>query len=84
MPAQKDSQWVLKMMQQADAIIKGAPCYWGNISGQMKLMFDRQVYGMMRDTNRFPRPGLGTFCSNSRAELSVLCVRKPAMQVSKS
>ena len=54
--AEDDSQRVLKMMQQADAIIMGAPCYWGNIPGQMKLMFDRQVYGMMRDTARFPEP----------------------------
>ena len=54
--AEDDSQRVLKMMQQADAIIMGAPCYWGNIPGQMKLMFDRQVYGMMRDTPRFPEP----------------------------
>ena len=37
-------------------LIMGAPCYWGNIPGQMKLMFDRQVYGMMRDTPRFPEP----------------------------
>ena len=54
--AEDDSQRVLKMMQQADAIIMGAPCYWGNIPGQMKLMFDRLVYGMMRDTDRFPEP----------------------------
>ena len=51
-----DSQGVLKMMQEADAIIMGAPCYWGNIPGQMKLLFDRIVYGMMRDTPRFPEP----------------------------
>lgn len=51
-----DSQRVLKMMQDADAIIMGAPCYWGNIPGQMKLLFDRIVYGMMRDTPRFPKP----------------------------
>lgn len=51
-----DSQRVLRMMQEADAVIMGAPCYWGNIPGQMKLMFDRQVYGMMRDTPRFPQP----------------------------
>ena len=37
--AEDDSQRVLKMMQQADAIIMGAPCYWGNIPGQMKLRF---------------------------------------------
>ena len=54
--AEDDSQRVLGMMQDADAIIMGAPCYWGNIPGQMKLMFDRQVYGMMRDTPRFPEP----------------------------
>ena len=54
--AEDDSQRVLKMMQQADTIIMGAPCYWGNIPGQMKLMFDRQVYGLMRDTPRFPEP----------------------------
>ena len=51
-----DSQRVLKMLQDADAIIMGAPCYWGNIPGQMKLLFDRLVYGMMRDTPRFPEP----------------------------
>ena len=51
-----DSQRVLKMMQDADAIIMGAPCYWGNIPGQMKVLFDRIVYGMMRDTPRFPEP----------------------------
>ena len=50
--AEDDSQRVLKMMQEADAIIMGAPCYWGNIPGQMKLLFDRIVYGMMRDTPR--------------------------------
>ena len=50
--AEDDSQRVLKMIQEADAIIMGAPCYWGNIPGQMKLLFDRIVYGMMRDTPR--------------------------------
>ena len=54
--AEDDSQRVLKMIQNADAIIMGAPCYWGNIPGQMKLLFDRIVYGMMRDTPRFPEP----------------------------
>ena len=51
-----DSQRVLKLIQEADAVIMGAPCYWGNIPGQMKLLFDRIVYGMMRDTPRFPEP----------------------------
>lgn len=51
-----DAQRVLKMIQDADAIIIGTPCYWGNIPGQLKLLFDRIVYGMMRDTPRFPEP----------------------------
>ena len=54
--SQDDSQRVLKMIQDADSVIMGAPCYWGNIPGQMKLLFDRIVYGMMRDTPRFPQP----------------------------
>lgn len=54
--SQDDSQRVLKMIQDVDAVIMGAPCYWGNIPGQMKLLFDRIVYGMMRDTPRFPQP----------------------------
>lgn len=54
--ATDDSQRVLQMMREADAIIIGAPCYWGNIPGQMKLLFDRIVYGLMRDTPRFPEP----------------------------
>lgn len=51
-----DSQRVLQMLRNADNIIIGAPCYWGNIPGQLKLLFDRMVYGMMRDTDRLPEP----------------------------
>lgn len=51
-----DAQRVLTLIEQADAIVIGAPCYWGNIPGQLKLLFDRIVYGMMRDTPCFPEP----------------------------
>ena len=51
-----DAQRVLTLIEQADAIVIGAPCYWGKIPGQLKLLFDRIVYGMMRDTPRFPEP----------------------------
>lgn len=51
-----DAQRVLALIQQADAIVIGASCFWGNIPGQLKLLFDRIVYGMMRDTTRFPEP----------------------------
>ena len=46
--AEDDSQRVLKMMQQADAIIMGAPCYWGNIPGQMKLALEHSVQTVAR------------------------------------
>ncbi len=52
-----DTVKVLAMIKEADALIIGAPCYWGNIPGQMKLLFDRIVYGMMGEsTNGLPRP----------------------------
>ena len=83
--AEDDSQRVLKMLQDADAIIMGAPCYWGNIPGQMKLLFDRIVYGMMRDTPRFPEPLMkGKISgSSSREVLSVLCVKSAAIPASR-
>ncbi len=44
-----DTVRVLEKLRWADAIILGAPCYWGNIPGQMKVLFDRLGYGMMRE-----------------------------------
>jgi len=52
-----DAAKVLEQIRRADALIVGAPCYWGNIPGQMKLLFDRLVYGMMGEaTSGLPRP----------------------------
>ncbi len=52
-----DAAKVLEQIRNADALIVGAPCYWGNIPGQLKLLFDRIVYGMMGETpNGLPRP----------------------------
>lgn len=52
-----DAAKVLEQIRNADALIVGAPCYWGNIPGQMKLLFDRIVYGMMGETpSGMPRP----------------------------
>ena len=39
-----DAQRVLKQIEEAHALIIGAPCYWGNLPGQLKVMFDRIVY----------------------------------------
>ena len=47
-----DSQRVLKMIQHCDLLIIGAPCYWGNIPGELKILFDRIVYGMMDESKR--------------------------------
>jgi putative NADPH-quinone reductase len=51
-----DTIQVLEKLRWADAVVMGSPCYWGNIPGQMKVLFDRLVYGMMHDTPRFPEP----------------------------
>ena len=52
-----DAQRVLTLIQQADALVIAAPCYWGNIPGTLKLLFDRIVYGMMDESPRgFPKP----------------------------
>lgn len=45
-----DSVKALAMINRCQAIVIGAPCYWGNIPGQLKTMFDRIVYGMMGES----------------------------------
>lgn len=42
-----DAQRILGLITECDALVVGAPCYWGNMPGMLKLMFDRMVYGMM-------------------------------------
>ena len=42
-----DAKQVLHLVQDCDALIVGSPCYWGNMTGQLKMLFDRWVYGMM-------------------------------------
>ena len=42
-----DAQRVLEKIKAADALVVAAPCYWGNIPGTLKLLFDRMVYGLM-------------------------------------
>lgn len=52
-----DAQHVLQELTAADALVVGAPCYWGNIPGQFKILFDRIVYGLIGDNSgRIPRP----------------------------
>ena len=36
-----DAQHTLQKIQWADVLIVGSPCYWGNMNGHMKVVFDR-------------------------------------------
>lgn len=45
--APDDSLRVINAFARADAFLIGAPCYWNNIPGPMKTMFDRMVYSLM-------------------------------------
>ncbi len=45
-----DAQRVLRHIKQCEVLIIGAPCYWGNMPGTLKLLFDRIVYGLTADS----------------------------------
>lgn len=52
-----DSQYVLDLIRNCDGLIVGSPCYWGNMTGQLKVLFDRMAYGMLDDSGHgFPKP----------------------------
>lgn len=42
-----DAVRTLAKIKTADVLIVGSPCYWGNMNGHLKMLFDRMVYGMM-------------------------------------
>lgn len=39
-----DISSIADAIKSADRIVIGAPCYWGNMPGSLKTMFDRLVY----------------------------------------
>lgn len=50
-----DAHRVAEAIRSADALIVGSPCYWGNMNGSLKVLFDRLVYVMMGEkTNGMP------------------------------
>lgn len=52
-----DAQRILSLISWADALIVGSPCYWGNMPGTLKVLFDRMVYGLMGESPKgMPRP----------------------------
>jgi len=50
-----DSQKVVRLINECDSLIVGTPCYWGNMNGQLKVLYDRMVYGLM-DENSYGLP----------------------------
>lgn len=53
-----DAQRVLRLLQGCDGVVIGAPCYWGNMPGTLKLLLDRLVYGLMGESRRGVPVGL--------------------------
>lgn len=52
-----DTQRTLRKIEEADALIIGSPCYWGNMNGYLKVLFDRMVYGLIGESPRgIPTP----------------------------
>ena len=43
-----DAQHVAGLISRHDALVIGSPCYWGNMPGTFKILFDRIVYSMTR------------------------------------
>ena len=44
-----DGQRMARLLTDADALLIGSPCYWSNMPGTLKLMFDRLVYVLMKE-----------------------------------
>lgn len=42
-----DAHRIAEALRTADALVVGSPCYWGSMSGKLKMLFDRLVYVMM-------------------------------------
>lgn len=52
-----DAQRTLTKIREADVLIVGSPCYWGNMNGYLKVLFDRMVYGLIGEGgNGLPIP----------------------------
>lgn len=47
-----DGHAVARLIEEADALIVGTPTYWGNMSGQLKVLFDRLVPTIMGESPR--------------------------------
>lgn len=43
-----DAQHIADLISRNDALVIGSPCYWGNMPGTFKILFDRIVYSLIR------------------------------------
>lgn len=51
------TQATLQLINKCDVLVVGSPCYWGNLPGELKILFDRIVYGMMGESPKgIPQP----------------------------
>lgn len=51
-PIPDDMAHIAEAIRRADRIVIGAPCYWANMPGLLKSMFDRLVYLFIADGKR--------------------------------
>lgn len=52
-----DAHRIAGAIRTADVLVIGSPCYWGNMNGELKMLFDRLVYAMMGEKeNGMPIP----------------------------
>lgn len=42
-----DAHRIAIAIREADVLIVGSPCYWGNMNGRLKMLFDRSVCVLM-------------------------------------
>lgn len=56
-PIKDDMSEIARAIKDADRIVIGAPCYWANMPGVLKTMFDRLAYLFIAEGDRsFPKP----------------------------
>lgn len=45
-----DAHSIAEKIREAQVLVIGSPCWWGNINGKMKMLFDRMVYALMGES----------------------------------
>ncbi len=53
-----DAHRIGELIKESDILIIGSPCYWGNMSGELKILFDRNVTTFEYADVGIPKPVL--------------------------